>query len=59
MKRWIAFLLCVAMTLSLAACAKDTPVSPATSQPAAPSGNSVEEPAGTDFPTAPITLVCP
>ena len=50
MKRWIAFFLCVAMTLSLAACAKDTPVSPATSQPAAPSGNSVEEPAGTDFP---------
>lgn len=59
MKRWIAFFLCVTMALSLAACAKDTPVSPTTSQPAAPSGNSVEEPAGTDFPTGPITLVCP
>lgn len=61
MKRWIAFFLCIAMTLSLAACAKDAPAAPSSSQPASSPGSSSggEQPVGTGFPQGPITLVCP
>ncbi len=59
MKKWISFLCCIAMLVSLTACAKDAAQTTPSSSQQASAENSGGGAAKPGFPTGPITLVCP